>query len=124
LDWYLTDWTQTLNTIDYGIQGLRDVGKKSVIDLKRIGRTPMPIDLKVEYNDGTVEHIYIPLQMMAYEKPNPNPAQKRTVLKPWAWGNPDYEIMLTKPRSMVKSIVIDPSSLMADIKPEDNTLTF
>ncbi len=123
LDWYLTDWTQTLNTIDYGIVGVRENGKESVIDLKRIGRMPMPIELAVEYNDGSIENIYIPLQMMAFEKPNPNSAQKRTVLKPWNWGNPNYEVPLSKSKSMVKSIKIDPSGLMADVKSEDNILT-
>ncbi len=124
LDWYLTDWTQTVNTIDYRIVGLREDGKQSVIDLKRIGRTPMPIDLQVEYTDGSVEQIYIPLQIMAFEKPNTNPSQKRTVLKPWVWGNPDYQIPLSKSKSMVKRITIDPSGLMADVNHEDNILTF
>jgi hypothetical protein len=30
---------------------------------------PMPIDLLVEYNDGTMESV--PLRMMSYEKENP-----------------------------------------------------
>jgi hypothetical protein len=40
---------------------------------------PMPIDLLVEYTDGTMESFYVPLRMMNYEKANPNPAVKRTV---------------------------------------------
>jgi hypothetical protein len=42
---------------------------------------PMPIDLLVEYTDGG--KFYVPLRMMNYEKANPNPAVKRTVLSDW-----------------------------------------
>jgi hypothetical protein len=33
---------------------------------------PMPIDLLVEYTDGTMESFYIPLRQMHYEKRNAN----------------------------------------------------
>src|SRR5690606_24875951 len=45
LDWYLIDWTQTTNTIDYGIKQVSSDGKSTQITLERIGRMPMPIDL-------------------------------------------------------------------------------
>jgi hypothetical protein len=32
---------------------------------------PMPIDLLVEYTDGTMESFYIPLRQMHYENPMP-----------------------------------------------------
>ncbi|WP_091203421.1 M1 family metallopeptidase [Flavobacterium xueshanense] len=121
LDWYLTDWTQTTNTIDYGIREPRDIGEKTIVTLERIGRMPMPIDLLVEYTDGTLESFYIPLRMMSFEKENPNPAIKRTVLGDWAWAYPTMEFMIAKPKSAIKKITIDPSSLMADIKKENNT---
>ena len=44
LDWYLVDWTQTTNTIDYGIKSIDDNGK---VTLERIGRMPMPLDILV-----------------------------------------------------------------------------
>jgi hypothetical protein len=54
LDWYLVDWTQT-NTIDYGIKAVTENGNQTTVSLERIGRMPMPIDLLVEYTDGTME---------------------------------------------------------------------
>ncbi|SHN53787.1 Peptidase family M1 [Flavobacterium fryxellicola] len=120
LDWYLTDWTQTTNTIDYGIREPRAVGDKTIVTLERIGRMPMPIDLLVEYTDGTMESFYIPLRMMSFKKENPNPALKRTVLGDWAWAYPTMEFMIAKPKSTIKKITIDPSGLMADIKKENN----
>src|SRR5690606_10958759 len=87
LDWYLVDWTQTTNTIDYGIKSVGENAGKTTVALQRIGRMPMPIDLVVEYTDGTKEGFYVPLRMMSFEKENPHPEMKRTVLKDWAWGN-------------------------------------
>ena len=60
LDWYLIDWTETTNTIDYGIKDVADNAGKTTVSLERIGRMPMPIDLTVEYTDGTSESFYIP----------------------------------------------------------------
>ncbi|WP_298224206.1 M1 family metallopeptidase [Flavobacterium sp.] len=123
LDWYLTDWTQTTNTIDYGIknvEGATDGVQRTGVTLERIGRMPMPIDLLVEYSDGTKESFYIPLRMMSFEKENPDPAVKRTVLGDWAWATPTYFFEIPKAKSTIKKITIDPSGLMADVKKDNN----
>ena len=121
LDWYLIDWTQTTNTIDYGIKEVKEDGNFSKITLERIGRMPMPIDVLVEYTDGTKESYYIPLRMMSFEKENPNPAIKRTVLSDWTWAQQTYEFSISKSKTTIKKISIDPSGLMADVKQEDNS---
>ena len=120
LDWYLTDWTQTLNTIDYGIKDVADNAGKTTVTLERIGRMPMPIDLKVDYTDGTSETFYIPLRMMNFIKPNPNPNPKRTVLEDWAWAQQNYSFTIDKNKTAIKKITIDPSGLMADVKAANN----
>jgi len=120
LDWYLTDWTQTLNTIDYGIKEVADNSGKTTITLERIGRMPMPIDLKVDYADGTSENFHIPLRMMNFIKPNPNPNAKRTVLEDWAWAQSNYSFTIDKNKTAIKKITIDPSGLMADVKAANN----
>lgn len=121
LDWYLTDWTQTTNTIDYGIKTIVENGNNTTISLERIGRMPMPIDLLIEYTDGTKESFYIPLRMMSFVKDNPNPEIKRTVLNDWTWGNPNYEFTLLAPKNTIKKITIDRSGLMADVNSENNS---
>lgn len=121
LDWYLTDWTLTTNTIDYGIKEVKENAGQTTVVLERIGRMPMPIDVLVEYTDGTKESFYIPLRMMSFEKENPNPAVKRTVLNDWAWAYPTFEFAVSKPKTSIKKITIDPSGLMADVKPENNS---
>ncbi|GAA4234150.1 M1 family metallopeptidase [Postechiella marina] len=108
LDWYLIDFTQTTNTIDYGIKSI----KNKTITLERIGLMPMPIDLKVTYTDGTSEDFYIPLQMMRGEKPT-----SATIIKDWAWAYPTYSFDVSK---TVKSVQIDPTEMMADIDKSNN----
>ncbi|MAQ76615.1 MAG: peptidase M1 [Aquimarina sp.] len=119
LDWYLVDWTQTTASIDYGIKGVEDKNGTTEINLERIGLMPMPIDLVVEYNDGSKELYYIPLRMMRGEKPNET-SIKRIQLEDWPWTNPDFTISLSKSKSEIKSIVIDPSGLMADVNNSNN----
>ena len=117
LDWYLIDWTQTTNTIDYAIKNTISNNDITTVELERIGLMPMPIDIEVEYTDGTKELFYIPLQMMRGEKPSDTP---RTLLKDWAWAYPTYSFDINKSKNNIKSIVIDPKNLMADINEENN----
>jgi hypothetical protein len=119
----LVDWTQTTNTIDYGIKNVEsatDGVQKTGVSLERIGRMPMPIDILVEYTDGTKESFYIPLRMMRFQKENPTPEIKRTILKDWTWGNPNYFFEIDKNKKDIKKININPSGLMADVNSENN----
>lgn len=120
LDWYLMDWTQTTNTIDYGIKEVEADSGKTKISLERKGLMPMPLDILVVYTDGTQETFYTPLRIMRGEKENPYPQIKRTVLDDWPWANPTYNFVIDKPLESIKGIMIDPSQLMADVKSEDN----
>lgn len=109
LDWYLNEWTQTVHTIDYGVKSVE--GK--TITLERIGQMPMPIDVEVEYTDGTTESFNIALEMMRGNKPT-----SATILKDWGWAYPTYTFETKKE---IKSVIIDKSGLMADIKLDNNT---
>ncbi len=122
LDWYLTDWTQTTNTIDYGVKGVSDEDGKTKVTLERIGLMPMPQDILVVYNDGTRETFYAPLRMMRGEKENPYQGIERTVIEDWPWAFPTYEFTIDKPKSSIRAIVLDPSGLMADINQQNNVL--
>ena len=109
LDWYLNEWTQTSNTIDYAIAKVED----KTITLARIGPMPMPLDIEVLYFDGTKETFTIPLRMMKGVKPTNN-----TVLKNWAWAYPTYSFSVEK---NIKSVEIDPNGLLADVDLQNNT---
>lgn len=120
LEWYLLDWTQTTNTIDYGIKAVEEEGEASTITLERIGLMPMPIDLAILFEDGSIETYYIPLRMARGVKPNPYPELQRTVLNDWAWAYPSYEFTINNGKKIMQ-ISIDPSLRMADIQLENNT---
>ena len=120
LDWYLTDFVQTTNTIDYKIKEVKEEGGKTKVILERIGRMPMPIDIIVAYDDNSQESFYIPLEMMRYEKGNPYPKLKRTVLPDWDWGHKTYEFTINRPKPSIKVMAIDPTELMADVNKDDN----
>ncbi|WP_034886009.1 M1 family metallopeptidase [Gillisia sp. JM1] len=119
LDWYLIDWTQTTNTIDYAITDLTEEGQTTTVNLERKGLMPMPLDIKVTYTDGTSEMIHIPLRMMRWVKPAET-GMDRTLAKDWAWAYPTYKLTISKPKASISSIVLDPAGLMADINREDN----
>ncbi|RZP04884.1 MAG: M1 family peptidase [Flavobacteriales bacterium] len=120
LDWYLMDWTQTTNTIDYGIKNIVFEKEKTTITIERVGLMPMPIDILVTYEDGLTDNFYIPLQMMRSNKPNPDINKSWTVLPDWAWAYPNYSFVIKKNKK-IKSVEIDASGLMADINLENNT---
>lgn len=122
LSWYLRDWAMTTNTIDYAIQDVAEEGESTKVTLERIGVMPMPVEVTVKYNDGTEELVYIPLQMMRWEKPAEN-ADNRTVKEDWAWAYPTYTFSLDAPKSEISSIEIDSSQLMADVNKENNVYT-
>ncbi|WP_282112365.1 M1 family metallopeptidase [Maribacter stanieri] len=120
LDWYLTDWTQTTNTIDYAIKEVAASENTTKVTLERISLMPMPMDILVVYNDDTRETFYAPLRMMRGEKANPYDGIERTVIEDWAWAYPTYDFVINKPMSSIKAIVLDPSQLMADVNLENN----
>lgn len=120
LDWYLTDWTKTTHTIDYGIRSVQEESGKTSITLERIGLMPMPVDLLVVYQDGARESFYMPLRIMRGEKPNPYPQFERTVLDDWPWAFPTYQFTIDRLFQDVRAVVIDPTQLMADVNPQNN----
>lgn len=120
LDWYLVDWTQTTNTIDYGIKNVNVTDIKTTVELERIGKMPMPLDILVTFEDGTKTSFYIPNTLMRWIKDNPYPEIQRTVLKGWDWANPMYSFDIQTNGKKIQSIVIDPSNLMADVNKKNN----
>jgi hypothetical protein len=120
LRWYLTDWTQTTNTIDYGITSVEAEEKATRISLERKGLMPMPLDVLIQYKDGTQEMHYIPITLMRGEKENPY-GLSWSVKKDWSWANPNYSFSINRSQEEIELITIDPTYYMADIDRENNT---
>lgn len=121
LKWYLTDWTQTTNTIDYAIKSIDENSENTNIRLKRVGNMPMPLDVLVKFEDGSTSVYYIPIPLMRGEKENPYKLDW-VVLEDWAWAYSEYLIEINKAKGKVSEVLIDPSFYMADINRENNYL--
>ena len=119
LKWYLTDWTQTIKTIDYGIKSVEGDETKTIIKIERIGSMPMPLEILVNFKDKPSEVHYIAIPLMRGEKQNPYKT-KWTVHKDWPWAHTEYELIIDHPKSKIKDIFIDPSYYMADTNRDNN----
>ena len=119
LKWYLTDWTQTTNQIDYGIKSVKETNKNTTITLERIGSMPMPLDVLINYNDGSYEIQYIPISLMRGEKKNPYNLPW-SINKDWAWSRPEYTLLIEREKKDITAIVIDPTGYMADVNRNNN----
>ena len=124
LNWYLTDWTQTTNQIDYAIKNVESRKKKSVITLERIGLMPMPLEILVTYKDGNEEFYYIPISLMRGEKSKPEYADKWIQLEDWSWAYKKYEFEINSKMESIKSIDINPTGLLADVDTSNNIIKF
>lgn len=124
LNWYLTDWTQTTNQIDYAIKNVESRKKKSVITLERIGLMPMPLEILVRYKDGDEEFYYIPISLMRGEKSKPEYADKWIQLEDWSWAYKKYEFEIKSKMESIKSIDINPTGLLADVDTSNNIIKF
>ena len=117
LKWYFNLFINTTRTIDYAVEEVTD----SQVTLLNKSDLAMPIDLLVEYEDGSKELFYIPLREMRGEKPAEDfsiyEGVTRTVLEDWFWTKPRYTITLDK---KPKKVSIDPSQRLADVESSDN----
>ena len=120
LEWFLTDWTQTVNTIDYAVKKVSLLGSETEITLERIGLMPMPVEVEVVLKDGKKLNYYIPLQMMRGEKPTEGSVR---LLGDWAWAYPVYRFKIGVAGSEIKTVTIDNKNETADVNKENNQKT-
>lgn len=122
LDWYKEYWVFSTKTIDYGIDSLWEEAGKTKIRLKRIGKMPMPMDVLIQYKDGSREMAYIPMYLMFGEKPVEDKSIPRKTFEAWRWTHPVYTFELNHKLSDIKLVDIDPSQRMADLERRNNRL--
>ena len=119
LQWYLTDWTQTTNRIDYAIEAVNATEKGTEIHLERKELMPMPQEVLIQFKGGSMALHYIPISLMRGEKENTYDLPW-TQEKDWTWANPKYSFTIDQPKENIEAIVLDPSNLMADIDKSNN----
>ena len=119
LQWYLTDWTQTTNKIDYALSEVKENGTTTILQLERKEVMPMPLEVLVVLKNGQNELHYIPISLMRGEKENTYPLN-REVHPDWAWADLKYRLEINHSKDAIEAIVIDPSNLMADVDKSNN----
>ncbi len=120
LKWYHEYWVETTRTIDYAIGSVAGMDDLTEVTLKRKGLMPMPIDMEVEFTDGSVVHHYIPMRIMWGQKENEFPEIERITEEDWPWVFPEYTFEIGRPLDEIVRIEIDPSQRMADIDRSNN----
>ncbi len=120
LNWYKQYWVNSTKTIDYAIDSVWSDGKESKIQLRRVGKMPMPVDVKISFKDGSSEWHYIPLNLMFGAKENEHSGAGRKVWDAWKWTHPVYTISSGKGMEEIELIEIDPSKRMADVWRKNN----
>ncbi|GHN02771.1 peptidase M1 [Cytophagales bacterium WSM2-2] len=119
LGWYLRYWTGTTKRIDYGFGVVGESNSATLVDLKRIGDFPMPIDVQVNYKDGSKETYYIPMNELLGGKPKEG-KNNWVACETWPWVYPVYTLKINRKISEIESMEIDPSQRMADIDRKNN----
>ncbi|MDG1393449.1 MAG: M1 family metallopeptidase [Flavobacteriaceae bacterium] len=119
LEWFLTDWTQTTNTIDYGVRTVETINSKTQITLERIGLMPMPVEVQIQYKGGRTTTYYIPLREMRGEKPAEDGV---VLLKDWTWAYPEYRFDIDIDRSEIESVTLDVDNEVADVNKDNNKI--
>ncbi len=121
LDWFYNQWIESTNTIDYGIKYLVADQQQSKVVIDRIGRIPMPVEVKVTYKNGEETLYYIPLRLMRGEKTF---EEGLTVnqLPDWPWTYPSYEITIPAKLNDIVKVEIDPAHLTVDVNRKNNVV--
>lgn len=122
LDWYLEKFVYTTDKIDYGIQTVVGSNDATYVTLERKEEMMMPIDLYVEYEDGSKEIYYVPLKIMRGAKQVEDMQTQRITKTAWPWTNPTYTLKINNNTSKIKTITIDPTKRMADIDRSNNSI--
>ncbi|MEM7574296.1 MAG: M1 family metallopeptidase [Bacteroidota bacterium] len=122
LDWYKEYWVNTTHAADYSVGNISADGRReTTINLSRIGRMPMPLEIQVMLTDGTERWYYIAPRILRGTKAQPAYAPNWTVLPDWPWVNTDYSFNIELPRDQIKQVTIDPRQRMFDDNPSNNS---
>jgi len=120
LDWYREYWVNSTHHPDYAVYDVEPhEDNKSKIIFVKDGKMPMPLDVLIEYVDGTNELYNIPLRIMRGEKKLDN-GRTFNYMPDWPWTHPVYTVFTEK---SVKAVTIDPDQRMIDMNRDNNTWT-
>ncbi len=123
LDWYLEYFVNSVNFADYALTDVEDLDGKGTtrVDLKKIGRMPMPLEIEAKLKDGSSRWFYIAPVILRATKPQPAYAENWTVLKDWPWTQSEYSFEIDLDKKEIESVTINPRGRMFEDDVENNS---
>jgi hypothetical protein len=102
LSWFWRSWFYTTETLDQAVDSVAsDSGSiASRVYLRNVGAMPMPIELELVMDDGTIRQLSLPVEV-------------------W-YGGSRYNLLVPEAKKVVK-VTIDPKRLYPDVRRENNT---
>lgn len=94
LAWFWKGWFYGTGNIDIAISNVQPYQGNYVISVANRGDIPMPVELRVSYNDGSTEDIRLPVEI---------------------WQRGDSWNHLLRTEKEVQSVEIDPEKLLPDV---------
>jgi hypothetical protein len=101
LSWFWRSWLYTTETLDQAVDSVAsDSGSvASRIYLRNVGAMPMPVELELVMDDGSIRRMRLPVEV-------------------W-YGGRHYDVLVPEARKVVK-VTIDPKSAYPDVRRENN----
>ena len=121
LDWYKEYWVNGTNYADYAVSSVREEDdNRAFVQVDKIGRMPMPVELKVTMKDSTEQWFYIAPRIMRGEKAQPEYADNWTVLADWPWTHPGYGFKVPALKADIERVEVNPRGRMYEDDVENN----
>jgi hypothetical protein len=101
LSWFWRSWLYTTETLDQAVDSVAsDSGSvASRIYLRNVGAMPMPVELELVMDDGSIRRMRLPVEV-------------------W-YGGRHYDVLVPEARKVVK-VTIDPKSAYPAVRRETN----
>ena len=120
LDWYKEYWVNSTEYADYKVKDVDGDGNNAIIQLEKLGRMPMPVEIKVTKKDGSEHWYYAAPQILRGEKEQPAYASNWTVLEDWPWTHPAYEFTVPFAKGEIEKVELDPRGRMFEDDVKNN----
>jgi hypothetical protein len=122
LDWYFDEWVNTTRRLDYAVKEVLQVGDSIRIALARKGEMLMPVDLLIEFRDGSRALHHIPLSLQRGSKAAGSGSEPFILHRAWPWTDPTYAIAVRGDIGAVAAVRINPFGRLADLDPLNDAL--
>jgi hypothetical protein len=120
LDWYKEYWVYTTDYADYAVKDVMADKKQSKITLEKIGRMPMPVEIRVILKNGDERWFYTAPRILRGTKAQPAYAKKWTVMADWPRTNPTYDFTIDVAKEDIKSVELNPTRRMFEDVVDNN----